>query len=158
MNATSATPPQPSATRNSHRRQRFHLHHPLTFTQTPFFAVNNRSAGGVHVLLLTLTFRLDLGSQSIIFHAACIPLTLDIVHKIARVIQQLLSQVSVDDAELSAWKAALPAIAERARTWTHEAGDGCAYNRAGRVPLSFKDGEGVLCGCGASVFPDGGGG
>lgn len=46
-------------------------------------------------------------------------------------------------------------MAERARTWTHEAGDGCAYNLAGRVPLSFKDGEGVLCGCGASVFPDG---
>ncbi|KAL1636715.1 hypothetical protein SLS58_009632 [Diplodia intermedia] len=129
-------------------------------TKTPFFTLSNPSAGGVHVLILASAFRLDLASQSVVLDAACIPLTLDIIRDIAPALQELhkhpLCQVKVDGAELSAWKAALPAMAERARTWAHGTGGKCAYNRGAKsIPLSFADGESVLCACGTGVFPDG---
>ena len=118
-------------------------------------------ASGVHVLIFPSTLRLDLISRTVALDAAIIPLTLDVLHDPK--MQQFLAaqqkfnlcQVRVTDGELRAWKAMLPALAERCRTWTHQSD--CEYTSCGEVPLSqgLAEARTPLCSCGLGHFPDG---
>ncbi|EOD47599.1 putative mynd finger family protein [Neofusicoccum parvum UCRNP2] len=118
--------------------------------RTRFFGLANDAADGVHILLLA--------NNSIVLDAACLPLTLPAVRALRPALEALhrsadgLCKVSVDANELRAWKAALPAMAERARAWPHK--PDCAYGTAGSVPATFDHGASPLCGCGNGVSPD----
>lgn len=136
-----------------------HFARAATTTITPLFALANPAGGGVHILILASALRLDLSHQSVVLDAACVPLTPRTVQAAAQVLRRLqshpchpLCQVDVDARELRAWKTLLPALVERARTWSHVAD--CAYNSSG-IPVSLEDGTSPLCACGAGVFPEG---
>ena len=120
-----------------------------------------KSDTGIHVLLLPAALRLDLNSRTVLLDAAAIPLTSAALQdkrmqKFLSAMQRvLLCQVKVTDAELRAWKALLPAFAERCRTWRHKAT--CEYARDGQVPHAggLEDAQTPLCSCGVGEFPRG---
>lgn len=60
--------------------------------------------------------------------------------------------LTVDDAELVMWKKALPALTERARTWSHK--DTCEYAATKKIPLSIEPNEPALCSCGRGKLPE----
>jgi hypothetical protein len=59
----------------------------------------------------------------------------------------------VNEDEMRVWKAALPAMVERCRTWKHK--QSCEYVETGRMPLTDAMGQRSLCSCGEGVFPGG---
>lgn len=132
--------------------------------QTGLFTLSHPSRGGVHMLFFVSALRLDGASASVVLDAAVLPLTRDQVADEASPLRAsgfLASlatlencAITVDDAELTLWKKALPAMAERCRTWTH--GPTCEYARpSAAIPLSLDDGAPLLCSCGAGRLPDG---
>ncbi|KAF7310353.1 MYND-type domain-containing protein [Mycena chlorophos] len=54
--------------------------------------------------------------------------------------------LSITNAQQLAWKALMPALVERCRTWTH--GPNCEYRSRGRVPLTLEMDQDPLCRCG----------
>ncbi|KAM0327214.1 hypothetical protein ACHAQA_006348 [Verticillium albo-atrum] len=127
--------------------------------QTGLFSINHPDRGGIHMLIFVSAIRLDGASASVILDAAVIPLTIPLVTsgKIENFLLLLrtleICSIDVNDEELILWKKALPALAERARTWSHK--KSCEYNKARKVPLSIEPSEAVLCSCGAGHLPDG---
>lgn len=126
--------------------------------QTGLFAINNPEKGGNHMLIVVSAFRLDADTASTVLDAAVLPLTVkQIVSGVMNDFLMVLSQlqcasISVNDAELEMWKKALPALAERCRTWSHKAK--CEYKKKGAtVPVSLEDGQQVLCSCGQGKLP-----
>ncbi|KAK4122017.1 hypothetical protein N657DRAFT_576867 [Parathielavia appendiculata] len=125
--------------------------------QTGLFALANPQRGGIHMLLFVSAIRLDGPHGSVVLDAAVLPFTKALVE--SKELEGFLlflrtlecCTLTVDDAELVLWKRALPALAERCRTWMH--GEGCEYVEAGRVPVSVAEGEQVLCGCGMGKLP-----
>ncbi|KAK3898956.1 hypothetical protein C8A05DRAFT_18536 [Staphylotrichum tortipilum] len=123
--------------------------------QTGLFGLNHPSRGGLHILLLVSALRLDGAHGNVVLDVAVLPLTTQLVRDGAMeefllVLRELECCVlDVDDAELEAWKRALPAMVERCRTWQHK--EGCEYVTAGRVPISLEHGEPVLCQCGVGA-------
>ena len=110
------------------------------------------------MLIVVSAFRLDADTASTVLDAAVLPLTVkQIVSGVMNDFLMVLSQlqcasISVNDAELEMWKKALPALAERCRTWSHKAK--CEYKKKGAtVPVSLEDGQQVLCSCGQGKLP-----
>lgn len=128
--------------------------------QTGLFAINHLDKGGIHMLVFVSALRLDASSASAVLDAAVISFTKDIIDSgelesfllILRTLE--IGTITVDDDELVLWKKALPALAERCRTWSHA--PECAYSQpSSTVPLSTEPGHPVLCGCGEGRLPDG---
>ncbi|TGJ78966.1 hypothetical protein E0Z10_g9806 [Xylaria hypoxylon] len=126
-------------------------------TRTRFFGLDNRGNGGIHVVIIASSLRIDLATRAVVLDCAVLPLHEEIIHKLANFLDPLLSQglcqIQVDDAELQLWKHVLPACVERCRQWVHK--DGCEYAAAGQVPLAVENGEKFMCTCGNGKFPDG---
>ncbi|KAH7362126.1 MYND finger [Plectosphaerella cucumerina] len=125
--------------------------------QTGLFAIDHPERGGIHMLLFVSSVRLDPTAASIVIDAAVLPFTMDIVTNpvISEFLLLLRSlkmvSMKVDDAELVLWKKVLPAVAERARTWSHK--KTCEYRVKKTVPLSTEPGEPVFCSCGRGKLP-----
>ncbi|KAK4446508.1 MYND finger [Podospora aff. communis PSN243] len=113
---------------------------------------------GVHMLVMVSAIRLDGPAANIVLDAAVLPLTDELVksHKLDDflLVIQTLEMVSMDlnQDELNLWKTALPAFAERCRTWEHL--PTCEYVKEKRIPLNIKNGQPVLCSCGTGHFPE----
>ncbi len=96
--------------------------------------------------------RHDLDLGSVVLDAWVLPLTNARVQKLSSAIQSLLSAkpqplgVYLSDKESILWKRLLPALAERCRNWHHKAD--CEYRIKGAIPLSVKENQNPLCGCG----------
>lgn len=128
--------------------------------QTGIFSLNHTSLGVV-MLIIVRAVRLDPAAGSAVLDTAVLPLTTDMVtsgelEEFFLVVRELqICAVDVDDAELRLWRAALPALVERCRTWSHDPVR-CAYRQPGAtVPLTQETGHPFLCTCGAgSVSPD----
>lgn len=127
--------------------------------QTGLFALNQPGEDGVHMLIFVSAVRLDCASNSIVLDAAVMPMTTDMLKDpeiegfllLLRTLE--ICSLDVDEAELKAWKKALPAFAERCRTWEHH--PTCEYKAAdATIPLSLDKGEPVLCSCGKGEIPD----
>ncbi|EGY22570.1 uncharacterized protein VDAG_04008 [Verticillium dahliae VdLs.17] len=126
--------------------------------QTGLFAIDHPDRGGIHMLLFVSAFRLDGAASSIVLDAAILPLTVSIITSgdVGDFLMTLrtleICSITVDDDELVLWKRALPALAERGRSWSHK--KSCEYVKSGKIPLSVEPGESVLCSCGVGRFPD----
>jgi hypothetical protein len=113
-------------------------------------------AGGINMLIIGSTLRLDIANQGVYLDAAVVPLTAEIIQDNAMVIQNMVGkvvQIVVNSAGLEQWKHALPALAERCRTWTHK--PTCEYVKAGKAPHTTGYACQFLCSCGMGVFPSG---
>ncbi|CAH0395195.1 unnamed protein product [Bemisia tabaci] len=114
-------------------------------------------------LILPSCLRLDLASYSVVLDSALIPLTNTVMSDkvVTRFLKKLydndvLRKVPVNDSVNRAWKAMMPAMVERCRTWNHTSG--CDYKKIGEVPLPQgldRDGESSICTCGVGKFPKG---
>jgi len=128
--------------------------------QTGLFTLTHPKRGGNHMLFLVSAIRLDPAHGSVVLDAAVLPVTTDLIseHRIDEFLVTLRAvescTLTVDDAELEAWKKMLPALAERCRTWEHDR-EKCEYIKTGNVPISLKDGDPVLCSCGMGKLPEG---
>ncbi len=122
------------------------------------FGLHNPDNGGTHVVIAVSAVRLDPASRAAVLDCAVVPLHAAAVPALAPFLNALLARgfarVPVDDALLRLWKHALPAFAERCRTWEHRAG-ACEYARAGAVPLTCLDARQFMCTCGNGHFPPG---
>lgn len=125
--------------------------------QTGLFAIDHPERGGIHMLIFVSAIRLDPAAGSVVLDAAVLPFTLDLVTSkemepfllLTRTLE--ICSTKVNDDELVLWKKALPALAERARTWSH--GEKCEYAKTGSIPLSLEPGEQPLCSCGKGKLP-----
>ncbi|KJZ76772.1 hypothetical protein HIM_03649 [Hirsutella minnesotensis 3608] len=126
--------------------------------QTGLFAINHPQRGGIHMLILVSSMRLDGDAASVLLDAAVIPFTMEIITSgcmesfllLIRTLQ--CCTLNVNDAELILWKKVLPSFVERCRTWPHL--PSCEYKRKGaKVPLSIEPSQQVLCSCGNGKLP-----
>lgn len=96
------------------------------------FGLSNPTIG-VYALIFVNEIRLDLSSQTIVADACVIPLTAQNHLKVNRTMTSSSEQryntiATLDDHdETRAWKALLPALAERCREWKHR--DSCKYGK-----------------------------
>ncbi|OLN96131.1 hypothetical protein CCHL11_03298 [Colletotrichum chlorophyti] len=124
--------------------------------QTGLFCLNHPHRGGVHMLFFVSAIRLDAAAGSVVLDAAVLPFTIPLIQKIEPFLLLLrtleMASITVNDDELILWKKALPALAERSRTWNHKST--CEYRKAGSAPLSLEPSEPVLCSCGNGQLPD----
>ncbi|KAK5995703.1 hypothetical protein PT974_04120 [Cladobotryum mycophilum] len=127
--------------------------------QTGMFAITNPDQGGIHMLVFISAIRLDGDTASVVLDAAVIPFTTRLIESgklgefllILRTLE--CGSIKVDDAELLLWKKALPAMAERCRTWSHL--PHCEYKqKKATIPVSLEHGGKVLCSCGNGKLPD----
>lgn len=125
--------------------------------ETGLFAFT-RGDEGIHMLLFVSAIRLDGAHGGVVLDAAVLPFTKRLIRsgELAEFLIMLRTleccTLTVGEEELALWKKALPALAERCRTWSHESG--CEYYETGKVPVSLADGDHVLCSCGQGKLPD----
>ena len=127
--------------------------------QTGLFALNQPGEDGVHMLIFVSAVRLDCASNSVVLDAAVMPMTTDMLKNpeiegfllLLRTLE--ICSLDVDEDELKTWKKALPAFAERCRTWEHL--PTCEYKAPNAtIPLSLEKGGPVLCNCGKGEIPE----
>lgn len=112
----------------------------------------------VQVLFFLSAIRLDVAAGSVVLDAAVLPLTTDLINskKLRRIFKawqrDICGGLKVDDAELVLWKKILPALVERARTWSHK--ETCEYAATKKIPLSTVPHEQCICSCGQGVLPE----
>ncbi|KAL2163281.1 hypothetical protein VTH06DRAFT_5337 [Thermothelomyces fergusii] len=120
------------------------------------------------MLLFVSAIRLDGAHGGVVLDAAVLPFTKRLIRsgELAEFLILLRTleccTLAVGEEELALWKRALPALAERCRTWRHDPDAGCEYYAAGggggggsgSVPVSMADGDRVLCRCGQGKLPD----
>lgn len=120
------------------------------------FGINCPADKGVHILLFVSDLRFDLSNRTVVLDAAVLPLYTKLMLKILPSLGAMatsggLRTVTTTVEEMQVWKETLPAWVERCRTWSHKSR--CEYVAAGRIPLSTKTGERVLCSCGEGTVP-----
>lgn len=120
-------------------------------TKTGVFSLLDNSTGRSDTMLFIANIRSDLASHAVVVEAFVLNLTEKItpivVPRLRRVGESPIVHLKMFGDDLRAWKQALPAFAERCRTWRHR--DSCEYLATGSVPLSVKDQETPICSCGA---------
>lgn len=120
------------------------------------FGLNRSSDGGIDTLLFINDFRLDLPRHTVVVDAFALPLHLSYIKKVLSALDSgsiQVCQINLSDEEHVAWKALLPSLVERCRTWKHKAS--CAYKKAGAtIPLSMDHGEVPICDCGRGNVTD----
>lgn len=130
----------------------------LQGTKSAAFGISVPENGGINILVFPNKLRIDLATRTVVLDCAVLPLHTDIMTKLTNFLGGLqllgVTQIKVDEAELSMWKQVLPAWVERCRTgWNH--GDGCEYRATGKIPLTDQhDDEQWLCSCGQGLFPE----
>ena len=119
------------------------------------FGINNPDDGGIHILVLVSSLRLDLANHTVVFDAAILPLHESLLPKIEQLIGHLakkgLCGIQVDNEELRLWKALIPAWIERCRNWEHR--PSCKYLSTSKIPLSTENGKNPICSCGEGTLP-----
>lgn len=104
---------------------------------------------GCHTVIFPTAVRHDLDLGSIVMEAYVVPLTIPRVQELHSALGQLQDTVplgiNLSKQESTLFKRMLPALAERCRTWKHK--PKCPYLAKG-APVSLKDGDSPLCGCG----------
>ncbi|KAI9656846.1 MAG: hypothetical protein M1821_003485 [Bathelium mastoideum] len=115
-----------------------------------------KDVGGVQLIILPSALKLDLINHTVILDCAVVPLT-ELTMRDAKVQRfcaslQPLMQINVTHDELIMWKSILPALAERCRSWKHQAA--CEYLSKFSVPVPEfeKDSRTPLCSCGIGQF------
>jgi len=107
------------------------------------------------MLIIGSTLCLDMANQGVYLDATITPFTANILRDNLMVTQDMkdeIGQIEVNSAGLEQWKYALPALAERCRTWRHK--PTCEYIKAGKAPHTTEYACQFLCSCGMGVFPD----
>ncbi|KDB20649.1 hypothetical protein H109_07402 [Trichophyton interdigitale MR816] len=121
------------------------------------FGLDSKTSGGVNVIILMSSLRLECANQSMVIDAAVIPLTIDLVMEMYSSLHDLtergMKTLKVSDDELRLWKHVLPAFVDRCRTWKHL--PTCEYMSTGKIPLSTDWAQPILCSCGKGKFPNG---
>jgi hypothetical protein len=120
------------------------------------FGINDPKNGGIHMVIIVSSLRLDGANGTAVLDAAVIPLTPSVASKTGPWITSLapydvIVNIKVDAEEMALWKILLPGYAERCRTWSHKAS--CEYTRQNAIPVSLKFGTSPLCSCGNGIFP-----
>jgi hypothetical protein len=117
--------------------------------------LNNPAAGGVHVIILISSLKLDLSNRTVVLDCAVLPLTNRLMPQLGPFLSAFSSRkichIKVDADELQLWKQNLPAMVERCRSWPHLAR--CEYRTQSCIPLSTENGQPVICSCGNSKMP-----
>ncbi|KAJ2917519.1 hypothetical protein MD484_g2895, partial [Candolleomyces efflorescens] len=114
--------------------------------------------GGVYTMFFVNCVRVDLTAHTIVVDGCVLPITIALLSRkpIQKAIQdlhfsssspELNVQIKTPAYEVPWWKAFLPTVVERCRTWSHDS-DKCEYKTEGRIPRSLKMEEDPLCGCG----------
>ncbi|KZF19547.1 hypothetical protein L228DRAFT_224753 [Xylona heveae TC161] len=110
---------------------------------------------GINMLIFVSGIRIDLSNQNVILDSALLPLTIDLVRKIAPTLGSLqdkgLCSITVDERELQLWKTILPVFIERCRTHRHR--PSCEYGVSEQIPISVEPSKPFVCGCGRGEFP-----
>lgn len=124
--------------------------------QVDVFGLSRVSNGGIDTLLFITDFRLDLPRHTIVADAFMLPLNASHAYPVFSAINSRnmpVCSVHLTDEEHIAWKALLPSLVERCRTWKHKAS--CAYKKPGAtIPLSVVHGELPICDCGRGNVTD----
>ncbi|DAA77548.1 TPA_exp: Uncharacterized protein A8136_6094 [Trichophyton benhamiae CBS 112371] len=128
-----------------------------TKAQINAFGLDSETSGGVNVIVLMSSLRLEAANQSMVIDAAVIPLTIDLVMEMYSSLHDLTNRgmktLKISDDELRLWKHVLPAFVDRCRTWKHL--PSCEYMSTGKIPLSTDWAQPILCSCGKGKFPNG---
>ncbi|GJE85087.1 DUF4470 and zf-MYND domain-containing protein [Phanerochaete sordida] len=122
---------------------------------TKIFGLNRASRGGMDALFFVADLRLDVASHTVVADAFVLPLTKALNDKLWPALGNItpeILQIQNTDEECIAWKALMPSLVERCRTWSHVAD--CAYNVQGRVPLSLEHSQAPICACGRGKVTD----
>ncbi|PGH27643.1 hypothetical protein AJ80_00656 [Polytolypa hystricis UAMH7299] len=119
------------------------------------FGLHCSTAGGVQIVILVSSLRLDMSSRSVGLDSAVLVLTHEMVVEITPFLHGLndlgLCLIKVGEEELKVWKQVLPAFVERIRQWKHR--PTCEYSATSRIPLSVEPHKPVICSCGNGVMP-----
>ena len=117
--------------------------------------LNNPGGGGVHIIILISTLKLDLSNRTVVLDCAVLPLTNRLMPLLGPFLSAFSSlkigHIKVDANELQLWKQNLPAMVERCRSWPHQAR--CEYRIQSCIPLSIENGQPVVCSCGSGKIP-----
>ncbi|KAI1768471.1 hypothetical protein GGR53DRAFT_410482 [Hypoxylon sp. FL1150] len=131
----------------------------LRGVQTNIFAIED-TGGGNQLLIFVRAILIHGAEGSVAMDAAVVPITHQLINsgKLEAFLRMLPEQPScakrVGDEEFALWKRAIPAFAERCRTWSH--GPNCEYKmRGATVPLTTTPGEQFICSCGNGQLPPG---
>ena len=119
------------------------------------FGLSNPTIG-VYAFIFVNALRLDLSSQTVVADACVIPLNENNGPKVIATLRRgpqrdldSVTTINTLDDEMEAWKALLPTVAERCRTWQHS--DRCEYLKRG-IPAcdegSWDNRASPLCQCG----------
>jgi len=116
------------------------------------FSLRDEATNNCDTIFFISDLRYDLHSHTMVCDGYVLPLTHDLMPKIASALAKLVQNgsmvnVSVFEGEMQAWKQLLPAFVERCRTsWKH--GDNCEYKSQGKIPLAEVMEKDPLCSCG----------
>lgn len=117
--------------------------------------LNNPTGGGVHVIILVSSLKLDLSNRTVFLDCAMLPLTHKLMPQLGLFLRDFsgleVCHIEVDTDEIQLWRQNLPAMVERCRSWSHQVC--CEYRAQGRIPLSIENGHQVICSCGNGKFP-----
>jgi len=123
--------------------------------KSDFATLNNPTGGGVHVIILISSVKLDLSNCTVVLDCAVLPLTNRLMPQLGPFLRAFSSRkichIKVDADELQLWKQNLPAMVERCRSWPHLAR--CEYRSQSCIPLSTENGQPVVCSCGSGKMP-----
>ncbi|KAJ9487385.1 hypothetical protein VN97_g5937 [Penicillium thymicola] len=125
--------------------------------QASVYGIDCPEEKGVHMLVFVSKMLLDISNRTIVLDAAVLPLYTDLMPQIMPALQAMADSthspksIRTSKDELHLWKEALPAWTERCRSWSHK--PNCEYVATGKIPLSIKFGERVLCSCGEGTVP-----
>ncbi|CAG7946889.1 unnamed protein product [Penicillium nalgiovense] len=127
--------------------------------QASVYGIDCPEEKGVHMLVFISKMLLDMSNRTVVLDAAVLPLYIDLMPKIMPALRAMANSnhaptsIRTSKDELYLWKEALPAWTERSRSWSHK--PNCEYAATGKIPLSIKFGERVLCSCGEGKLPTG---
>ncbi|KAF2502343.1 hypothetical protein BU16DRAFT_554409 [Lophium mytilinum] len=120
------------------------------------FGINQPEDGGLHAIFFIQSLRLDLANATVLLDGAVLVLTDNVCENIRPFIAALSADanfrnIDVNADELKLWKHAIPAFAERCRSWKHLST--CEYKTQQRIPSSYAHGKQVICSCGNGKLP-----
>lgn len=116
------------------------------------FALTDKATNNCDTIFFISDLRFDLHSHTIVCDAYVLPLTHELMPKLASSLGKLMHKdnmvtVAVLEGEMQSWKHLLPAFVERCRTsWKHSAD--CEYQSQGKIPLTDVMEQNPLCSCG----------
>ncbi|KAF5337737.1 hypothetical protein D9758_016042 [Tetrapyrgos nigripes] len=124
-----------------------------------FFALRDEATNNSDTLFFISELRYDLSCHSIVCDGYVLPLTKQLLGKIAQPFENLVREgnivnITTHAGEMAAWKQLIPAFVERCRTsWTH--GPNCEYVSTGKIPLTEDMEKVSICSCGKGKDVDG---